>query len=169
MAWGRLPWLRASAACNEAGISREDGRFSVVGDPTEGALLVAAAKGGLVLEDIDARMPRLFTIPFSSERKLMTMVRNVDGRPRAFVKGAPEVVLRRCSWMRSDGGVAGLAGSERASAGVVERILNFQIARCLSKTPNPPRRTRPNSTSVATAPRLPARALCCENSVRSQF
>jgi P-type Ca2+ transporter type 2C len=129
--------LRASAACNDASISREDGRFSVVGDPTEGALLVAAAKGGLALEDIDRRMPRLFTIPFSSERKLMTVVRNVDGRPRAFVKGAPEVVLQRCSRMRSEGESAELAGPDRARILEANALLANEALRVIACAERP--------------------------------
>ena len=57
--------LRAAAACNDAELSQQDGRPTVVGDPTEGALLVVAAKGGITREDIEAEMPRLGTCPLT--------------------------------------------------------------------------------------------------------
>ena len=104
--------LLAAARCNNAElISRPDGGWTVVGDPTEGALLVVAAKA-----DIDVHAPRdiLLEVPFDSERKMMSVVvRESSGEPFVYVKGAPEVVLPRCThWLR-DHGPEPLASSDR--------------------------------------------------------
>ena len=85
---------------NNAVLQERDGRWSVQGDPTEGALIVAARKAGLEAEALDARFARVGEVPFSSERKLMSTVHtDADRQERllVFTKGAPDVLLARCS------------------------------------------------------------------------
>jgi Ca2+-transporting ATPase len=85
---------------NNAVVVARNGRWTVQGDPTEGALLVAARKAGLRAEALDARLPRVSELPFSSERKLMTTVHRDTGqhdRGLVFTKGAPDVLLTRCT------------------------------------------------------------------------
>jgi P-type Ca2+ transporter type 2C len=92
--------LRAADLANNATLSHNDGRWSVQGDPTEGALIVAARKAGLSPESLDARFERVGEVPFSSERKLMSTVHKDAEKPErlaAFAKGAPDVLLPRCS------------------------------------------------------------------------
>ncbi len=85
--------LRIGVLCNNADYDGEN----VVGDPTEGALIVAAAKGGLQESDLEARFPRAGEIPFSSERKRMTTIHDTPGGQRvAYMKGSVETVLERC-------------------------------------------------------------------------
>jgi P-type Ca2+ transporter type 2C len=105
--------LRAAAACNNAELSHGDSRPTVVGDPTEGALLVVAAKGGVTRDGIEREMPRLGTVPFDSDRKRMTVIRKRHGQPWAFAKGAPEVLLDRCSHLRTTTGVEVLGDCDR--------------------------------------------------------
>jgi Ca2+-transporting ATPase len=105
--------LRGAVACNDAELVQRDSRPVIVGDPTEGALLVAAAKGGLLRGRIESEMPRLHTIPFDSDRKRMTVIRRRDKHPWAFAKGAPEVMLDRCTYIRTDRGVEVLTESDR--------------------------------------------------------
>jgi len=92
--------LAAGDRANNAVLQERDGRWTVQGDPTEGALLVAAHKAGLEEEALDARFRRLGEVPFSSARKLMTTIHSDaerEGRLRVFTKGAPDVLLAHCS------------------------------------------------------------------------
>jgi Ca2+-transporting ATPase len=127
-----LELLRAAAACNDAELVQRNGRPAIVGDPTEGALLVMAAKGGLTRESIESQMPRLLTIPFDSERKRMTIIRRRSDRPWAFVKGAPEVILDRCTHIRTDGGVEALTESHRARMMQANALLANEALRMLA-------------------------------------
>lgn len=88
--------LWTALLCNGASLKRADGKWTVVGDPTEGALLVAGGKGGWWKEELEREQPLLGELPFDSDRKMMTVVRRSQGRAVAYVKGAPDVLLGRC-------------------------------------------------------------------------
>jgi cation-transporting ATPase F len=101
-----LRWsLIAGAACNSAALHRDGERWAVVGDPTEGAMLVAAAKAGISSARIAEELPRVAGIPFSSERQYMaTLHSSEDYGHVALVKGAVERILAMCSTqMNADG------------------------------------------------------------------
>lgn len=89
--------LRVAALCNDSRLVFDDGHWKITGDPTEGALLVAAAKGGIDLQTARTASPRVHEIPFTSERKMMTTVHGTPAGFLALTKGAPEVVLDHCS------------------------------------------------------------------------
>jgi Ca2+-transporting ATPase len=92
--------LRAMALCNDAIISATDDGWRLVGDPTEGALVALAAKGGVDVADVRAQHPRRAELPFDSANKFMVTAHEmvIDGERevvRVFVKGAPDVLLSR--------------------------------------------------------------------------
>ncbi|MDD4335586.1 MAG: HAD-IC family P-type ATPase, partial [Desulfotomaculaceae bacterium] len=71
--------------------------YRVIGDPTEGALVVAAAKAGIMREASRQTSPRIAELPFDSDRKMMTTFHRMEGLTRSFTKGAPDVVIERCT------------------------------------------------------------------------
>lgn len=108
--------LTTAAHCNNSTVSpRGDdaGSWQVIGDPTEGALVVAALKAGL--ESQDRKQHVLYEIPFDSERKAMSIVmRGVEGTSVMHTKGAPEVILSKCIAERRGGKVEPLSDARRA-------------------------------------------------------
>ena len=95
------PVMLPLALCNDATVHEEE----LVGDPTEGALVVLAAKGGLSISGTRERYPRVAEVPFDSDYKYMATFHhmvNADGKPivRAYVKGAPDVLFSLSSEMR---------------------------------------------------------------------
>ena len=87
--------LTAAVLCNDAALSLENGRWTITGDPTEAALLVVAAKGGITAETAAAHSPRQDVIPFASENQYMATL-HTGPAPMVIIKGAPEAVLQRC-------------------------------------------------------------------------
>jgi P-type Ca2+ transporter type 2C len=94
--------LVAGALCNDSRLVQANGAWHVKGDPTEGAMVVSAAKARLDVDELRRVWPRVGEIPFESERKRMSTVhRDAEGSPIAYVKGAPELLLERCThWER---------------------------------------------------------------------
>lgn len=106
-----------AALCNNAALRKNrlgikgwwrkgvsEGQWNVVGDPTEGALLVMAAKAGIWREHVEKHEKRVAEIPFDSERKRMSVVyQSKDGRYKAYVKGAPDVIISRCQHIWENG------------------------------------------------------------------
>lgn len=106
--------LRAGVLCNGAQLRQTDGIWSIEGDPTEAALLVVAAKANLDKRMLESEMAFAGEAPFDSERKKMTTVRTGAAGAVAFVKGAPDVLLRDCTrWMDQAGRVLPLDGEVR--------------------------------------------------------
>jgi P-type Ca2+ transporter type 2C len=119
--------LRCAVLCNRARLLPDpDGAWHIQGDPTEGALLVAARKAGLTADAALDAEPRLRELPFDPVRKRMSTIhRTRDGGIRAYVKGAPQEILARCSRMLGPDGIVALEGGPR------ERIVaaNDEYAR----------------------------------------
>jgi Ca2+-transporting ATPase len=126
--------LRAATLANDAALVNSDGRWRVQGDPTEGALIVAARKLGISEAEL-AAYPRIAEIPFTSERKRHATVhvdRKHAGRLHVFVKGAPEVLLEKSRHLWEGGAVVALSESRRAELGRQNELLAAQALRVLA-------------------------------------
>ncbi len=126
--------LTVADRANNAVLQESDGRWTVQGDPTEGALVVAARKAGLADEALDARFGRIGEVPFSSERKLMTTVHTDAERQErllVFTKGAPDVLVARCSQEMVGEGKRPLTAEQRAEILKVNEELAGQALRTL--------------------------------------
>ncbi|GAB2702371.1 calcium-translocating P-type ATPase, SERCA-type [Paenibacillus thermoaerophilus] len=124
--------LQIAALCNNASLRIDEGearkpgkkgkgaaedygpRWVLDGDPTEGALLALAAKGGLDKSSLEAAYKRAGEIPFESDRKRMTVVVRHQGGRQAMTKGAPDVLLDLCSYILWEGQVIPLTATLKA-------------------------------------------------------
>lgn len=97
--------LRGGLLNSDAEMEGTEKGHRVIGDPTEGALVVAAAKAGLVKETVVKDCPRLAEIPFDSDRKMMTTFHRYNETVQSFTKGAPDVLLRCCKEIRTKKGI----------------------------------------------------------------
>jgi len=95
--------LEASFLCSNAALEEKEGKIKVVGDPIEAAVAIAASKADLFEDDLEKYYPRLDEIIFTSERKLMTTIHQNGQEKIAFTKGAPEVILEKCKFIRRKG------------------------------------------------------------------
>jgi Ca2+-transporting ATPase len=114
-------FLTGAILCNNASLARVG--EGVVGDPTEAALLVLAAKAGREVEDLRQRCPRLQVFPFESMRKRMSAIHaSPEGPPRCWVKGAPDTLIPLCSTITHwDGHRRPLTARDR---GLLIQVLN---------------------------------------------
>lgn len=123
--------LRASSLCNDTSLTSVNGVWDIKGDPTEGALVVVAAKGNLRQEELNEQLPRVAEIPFSSETKRMTTIhRTVKGK-MAYSKGAPEVILNSCRYIYCDGKERELTTKDRESVVSVAQNMATHALRVL--------------------------------------
>jgi Ca2+-transporting ATPase len=96
--------LMACALCNDARLQRQGDVWMILGDPTEGALLALAGKAGITQAKLQQRCDRVAEVPFTSERKRMSVViQALPGRFTLLTKGSPEQLLERCRWGQGDG------------------------------------------------------------------
>ncbi|MDD5190705.1 MAG: cation-translocating P-type ATPase [Dehalococcoidales bacterium] len=121
-------FLQIGALCNDTHLVHNEGKWLIKGDPTEGALLVIAAKSGMEHEKLNETSPRIDEIPFSSERKKMTTVHDTPRGRFAYSKGAPEIVLEACTHVLENGQESPLDAAARnrileAARGMAENAL----------------------------------------------
>ena len=126
--------LRAAALASDARLvevrdkevheTSSSASWQIKGDPTEGALVVAAAKAGLYKTELDARFPRVNEIPFTSESKRMTTLHSTAEGVVAYAKGAPEIILNSCTRALADDGAVPLD--------IAERETIFETARAMA-------------------------------------
>jgi potassium/sodium efflux P-type ATPase len=96
---------RAGMLCNDSSLRQEDGLWRISGDPTEAALIVFGVKCGIDKQLIGESWPRVDVIPFESQHRFMaTLNHDHNGRRVIYIKGAPETLLEKCLWQRSNSG-----------------------------------------------------------------
>lgn len=105
--------LEIGALNNHSKITKENNVWSVIGDPTEAALLVSAQKAKINIEALNKKYPLIGEIEFTSERKRMTTVHKMGSKKIAYTKGAPEVVLELCNSILVNGDVIRLTREEK--------------------------------------------------------
>ncbi|MBM3231532.1 cation-translocating P-type ATPase [Candidatus Peregrinibacteria bacterium] len=105
--------LTAGVLCGDTRLVKEEGGWNVKGDPTEGALVVAGAKAGLMKAALDEGSPRTGEIPFTSESKRITTLHKSKNGPVAYAKGAYEIILASCASQRTANGNAPLTPADR--------------------------------------------------------
>ncbi|MDD5701704.1 MAG: HAD-IC family P-type ATPase, partial [Dehalococcoidales bacterium] len=113
--------LRAGALCNDASITLNKGKYGIFGDPTEGALVVAAAKAGLNKPDLEQAYPREDELPFASEKQYMVTLHYMatlhseEGHKTAFVKGSIEKILTYSTHILKNGRREALTADDSAA------------------------------------------------------
>ena len=118
--------------CNNAHLALENGQWKVIGDPTEGAMLAAGHKAGITEEQIEHEMPKRHEIPFDSDRKRQSVIRLMpEGRHRAFINGAPDLLLQRCTQIVATDCVRPLTDADRAEIAAQNIALAGQALRVL--------------------------------------
>jgi Ca2+-transporting ATPase len=131
--------LQAVALASDARVvhNQAEQRWHIKGDPTEGALVVAAEKAGLEKHDLDAQFPRVNEIPFTSETKRMTTLHSSNDTIFAFSKGAPEVILETCTLQVTVTGMATLGKEDKDCILEIARQMAGEALRVLAVAVKP--------------------------------
>lgn len=126
--------LRGAALASDARVEQKNGAgtWEVKGDPTEGALVVVAAKAGLNKTDLDAQFSRVSEIPFTAETKRMTTLHETPEGIVAYSKGAPEVIVQSCTSHLTDAGAEPLDEARRADVLECARQMAGEALRVLA-------------------------------------
>jgi P-type Ca2+ transporter type 2C len=126
--------MRAMTFCNDAKVlpPADDQGWRVIGDPTEGCLLVAAEKAGFALQTELIERPKIYELPFESVRKRMSVVHVEGDGQKAYVKGAPSETLTRCTRVRLDGDVVAMTDELRERITAQNDDMSRQALRVLA-------------------------------------
>jgi P-type Ca2+ transporter type 2C len=105
--------LKCSVLCNDSSLDRDHKGWKIIGDPTEGALVVAAAKAGFHKEDLEKSSKRIDTIAFDSDRKRMSTLNKEGTKVYGYVKGAPDIILPLCKKIYINGKIRNITETDR--------------------------------------------------------
>lgn len=127
--------LYACILNNDANLLENNNVYTIMGDPTEGALITFAGKAGFLEDEVEAEQPRIDEIPFDSDRKMMSTFHEVDDRVIQYTKGAPDIVLSNCRYIYIDGEfkeitdeqIADILKANSTFASDALRVLGFAI------------------------------------------
>ncbi len=103
------PLFQAAVLCNDADIKGD----KVIGDPTEGALIVLGAKAGYLKDELNRKYPRIRELPFDSVRKMMSTLHEIDGRYIMFTKGAADSIIDCSGFINQHGQVKELTEKDK--------------------------------------------------------
>jgi Ca2+-transporting ATPase len=127
------PLLRIAALCNNAGLESGQEEWQIFGDPTEGALVVAAAKAGIWRKKVEEDYPRIAEFPFESSRKRMSTIHKTPtGETVAYVKGAPEVIVGRCTHIDEEGQIRELLEKDQEQILLMTQSMAGEALRVLA-------------------------------------
>ncbi|GBE41106.1 putative cation-transporting ATPase F [bacterium BMS3Bbin09] len=120
--------MKAGLLCNDSLLLEKEGRWEVQGDPTEGALLVSAIKGGMSMTELMGEMPRIDSIPFESQHQYMATLHNTGAGKRRtiYAKGSVEAIIEKCASSTDAEGRAAVLDAEQ-----VHRVVEEMAARGL--------------------------------------
>lgn len=127
--------ILSSVLCNDAAIVKQgDSDYSCIGDPTEGALTTLGMKAKMLREETMHTYPRETELPFDSDRKMMTTFHSGidEGKWISFTKGAPDIVISRCSSILTPSGVQAMTEEKRAEIREVNHNYAIQAIRVLA-------------------------------------
>ena len=131
--------LRAAVLASDARLEQKDSsdKWEIKGDPTEGALVVAAAKAGFEKVKLDAEFTRVSEIPFTAETKRMTTLHKTSDGLMAYAKGAPEVIVQSCFRVLTDNGDEALDDTRRTEVLELARQMAGEALRVLAVAQKP--------------------------------
>ncbi|MDU5149609.1 cation-translocating P-type ATPase [uncultured Anaerococcus sp.] len=124
--------MTIASLCNDANLIRENDTYKITGDPTEGAMLTFSEKWNINQENLNEKHPRLEEIPFDSTRKMMTTFHEIDGKNYGYTKGAPDVVIDKCSKTLVNGEIVDFTDDLKKKALEVNTSLASQALRVMA-------------------------------------
>ena len=126
--------LKIAVLCNDSALNQDSqtNKWTVKGDPTEGALIVAAEKANIQKETLDKEQPRINEVPFSSERKRMTTIHTKEDKQIVYMKGASEIIMERCNKILLNGKIEPFAKEDYTKYFKITEELAQQALRNLA-------------------------------------
>lgn len=122
--------LKIGILCNDASLKFEK-KYDVFGDPTEGSLIVSASKYGIDKLKLDKEYPRIFEIPFDPSKKRMTTIHKAKNSKIACIKGAPDIIIKLCSYINENGKVRKLTSKDKDSILGANELMTNNALRVL--------------------------------------
>ncbi|MFW6449937.1 MAG: calcium-translocating P-type ATPase, SERCA-type [Nanoarchaeota archaeon] len=108
--------MKAAMLCNNAFLTKKNKHWQIIGEPTEGALVVLGSKADLEKEELEKENPRIKENQFEPERKMMSTVNKLNNKAYVFAKGAPDVLINKCSKIQHFGRIKKISEKEKDAA-----------------------------------------------------
>lgn len=124
--------LKSGVLCNDSSLEKTDNGWNVIGDPTEGALIVLAKKAGFGRSELKDKCCSVTQVPFTSERKMMSVVYEESKKLFVYSKGAPEHILKRCKFILTNNGLKRLTKPDIEKLTSIHRRMAAKPLRVLA-------------------------------------